>query len=242
MPTSLLISDLHLSESTPVIEAGLQKFLQQEALAPEEPLAALYILGDFFEAWIGDDDNAPYIDRIRTLLKQVTDRGTALCVSRGNRDFLLGEAFISSVNGTLLGDQTVVDLAGKPTLLMHGDTLCTDDVDYQVFRTLAHSEQWQAEMLAKSLAERRLLAQQLRAMSVDAASNKAEDIMDVNPEAVSKTMLDAGVTRLIHGHTHRPAHHTTAQGDRIVLGDWTDTQGWCVRVSDERVSLESFPL
>lgn len=242
MATSLLISDLHLSESTPAIEAGLQCFLYREALAPKEPLAALYILGDFFEAWIGDDDDAPYIERVRTALQQVTDRGTALFINRGNRDFLLGEPFASSVNATLLGDQTVVELAGEATLLMHGDTLCSDDVDYQAFRALAHSEQWQSDMLSKPLAERRLLAQQLRAMSADAASNKAEDIMDVNSDTVAQIMIDAGVSRLIHGHTHRPARHVLEQGERVVLGDWSATDGWCVRVTDTTLRLETFKL
>ena len=242
MATSLLISDLHLSESTPAIEAGLQRFLQREALTPSQPLAALYILGDFFEAWIGDDDDAAYIARVRAALRQVSDRGTALYLKRGNRDFLLGETFAASINATLLGDQTLVELAGEPTLLVHGDTLCTDDVDYQAFRTLVHSEPWQADMLSKPLAETRLLAQQLRAMSMDAASNKAEDIMDVNPDTVAQAMADADVSRLIHGHTHRPARHLLAQGERVVLGDWSPTEGWCVRVTDNAISLETFTL
>lgn len=242
MTTSLLISDLHLSESTPAIEAGLQTFLDREALSPAEPLAELFILGDFFEAWVGDDDDAPFIGRVRHLLKRVSERGTALYLTRGNRDFLLGRDFAASINATLLGDTAVVTLAGEPTLLMHGDTLCTDDVAYQAFRALAHSAEWQQEMLGKPLAERRALAQQLRAMSIDAASNKPEDIMDVNADAVARTLSDFGVSRLVHGHTHRPGRHTLDQGERIVLGDWTDRQGWCLRASDRTVTLESFPL
>lgn len=240
MAISLLISDLHLSESTPTIEAGFKTFLQREALDPTVPLAALYILGDFFETWVGDDDDAPYITRVRNLLKNVSDRGTALYLTRGNRDFLLGPHFAASVNATLLGDTTIIELAGKRTLIMHGDTLCTDDVDYQAFRALAHSNDWQAEVLAKPLAERRLLAQQLRAMSIDAASNKAEDIVDVNAAAVRRSMLEYDVSRLVHGHTHRPARHTLDVGERIVLGDWTATQGWCLRANDTTVELEAF--
>ena len=125
---------------------------------------------------------------------------------------------------------------------MHGDTLCTDDVNYQNFRAMAHSAKWRAEVLAKPLAERRLLAQQLRAMSIDAASNKAGDIMDVNLDTVQKTMSSPGVDLLIHGHTHRPGRHGYHYGERIVLGDWSSTVGWCVRADEANVELEQFAL
>ncbi len=236
MSDTLFISDLHLSDATPAIEAGFHALLDRERGA-----AALYILGDFFEAWVGDDDDGPLTQRIRTALAEVSSRGTAVYLMRGNRDFMLGERFARDTGATLLGDSVTIDLCGSPTLLMHGDTLCTDDVDYLGFRAMVHNPTWQAEMMAKPLDERRELARQLRAMSIDAASNKAEDIMDVNAGAVAQAMSDAGVERLVHGHTHRPARHALAQGERIVLGDWHNT-GWCLRANDKQLTLEEFSL
>ena len=233
----LFISDLHLSEDTPEIEAALVALLQREA-----GFDSLVILGDFFEAWVGDDDDAPLAVRIKTLLQALADDGVQLLIARGNRDFMLGEKFANDIGGTLLQDETVLEIAGQPTLLLHGDTLCTDDVDYQQFRTLVHSADWQAEMMSKPLLERRELARQLRSMSIDAASNKPEDIMDVNAQAVATTMQAAGVVRMIHGHTHRPARHETDEGERVVLGDWTTQQGWLLREREETLTLESFAI
>lgn len=233
----LFISDLHLSDDTPEIEAALVSLLQREA-----GFDSLVILGDFFEAWVGDDDNAPLADRIKTLLQALTDGGVDLMIARGNRDFMLGEQFARDVGGTLLQDETVLEVAGQPTLLLHGDTLCTDDGDYQQFRTLVHSAQWQAEMMSKSLQERRELARQLRSMSIDAASNKPEDIMDVNPQAVATAMQACGAARMIHGHTHRPARHKIDTGERVVLGDWTAQQGWLLRERETTLTLESFAI
>lgn len=235
MADTLFISDLHLSEATPDIEAGLRSFLAQEKGAE-----ALYILGDLFEAWIGDDDDSPLATRISDCLRTVSASGTRLYLVRGNRDFLLGEAFAGAVGGTLLGDSTAIELNGRPALILHGDTLCTDDIDYQRFRALVHSPAWQNEMLAKPLPDRRAMAQQLRAMSADAASNKAEDIMDVNADAVAQAMAGASVDLLIHGHTHRPAVHDVPSGQRYVLGDWSDTTGWCLRANEDGLTLESF--
>jgi len=200
------------------------------------------MLGDVFEAWVGDDDDSPLADRIRLALLALTDSGAEILFNRGNRDFMLGEQFASDIGGTLLPDQTVLDVAGQPTLVLHGDTLCTDDVDYQQFRQLAHSPEWQAEMMAKSLDERRELARQLRSMSVDAASNKPEDIMDVNQNAVSAAMRDAGVAVMVHGHTHRPGRHQCATGERIVLGDWTAQSGWLLREQGSELTLERFAI
>ena len=236
--TALLISDLHLSEDTPEIEQGLYRLLDAQQAG-----TAVYILGDFFEAWIGDDDDAPLAARVQSALKALTDKGCALYLQRGNRDFMLGQAFAESVGAELLGDSVVTTLGGQPTLLMHGDTLCTDDTDYLQFRGLVHDPAWQQEMLAKPLDERRALAQQLRSLSIDAASNKAEDIMDVNEQAVSDAMAAAGVKRLIHGHTHRPKRHKHDYGERIVLGDWTAARGWCVKIAvNGNCDLESFDL
>lgn len=233
----LFISDLHLSEDTPEIEAALVALLQREA-----GFDSLVILGDFFEAWVGDDDDAPLAVRIKTLLQALADDGVQLLIARGNRDFMLGEKFANDIGGTLLQDETVLEIAGQPTLLLHGDTLCTDDVDYQQFRTLVHSAEWQAEMMSKPLLERRELARQLRSMSIDAASNKPEDIMDVNAQAVATAMQAAGVVRMIHGHTHRPARHETDEGERVVLGDWTTQQGWLLREREATLTLESFAI
>lgn len=237
MSETLFISDLHLSDATPDIEHAFYALLEREVNA-----SALYILGDFFEAWVGDDDDSALAHRVRSALKRYTKAGAALFLMRGNRDFMLGPAFAEDVGGQLLADTALLELAGEPTLLMHGDTLCTDDTDYQQFRALVHDTTWQQQMLATSLDERRAMAQQLRAMSADAASNKPEDIMDVNADAVLNAMQQVGAKRLIHGHTHRPARHPLAENrERIVLGDWNST-GWCLRCSGHSLSLEEFPV
>ena len=135
-----------------------------------------------------------------------------------------------------------MEVAGRPTLLLHGDTLCTDDVDYQQFRALVHDPVWQAEMMTKPLQARRELARQLREMSADAASNKPEDIMDVNQAAVEQQLQEAPVDRIVHGHTHRPARHAVGSSERIVLGDWTTEKGWYLRERGTDLSLESFAI
>jgi UDP-2,3-diacylglucosamine hydrolase len=236
MSSSLFISDLHLSEATPQIEQGLYRFLEEKG-----GVDRLFLLGDIFEAWIGDDDDSELAIRFADAMKKLADRGTAIFFMRGNRDFLVGERYLQQFNAELLGDTAEISVAGSPALLMHGDLLCTDDVDYMAFRTLAHNPDWQAEMLAKPLAERRELAKHLRAMSKEAASNKAEDIMDVNQDAVSKTMQEHRVKRLIHGHTHRPFRHALQDAERVVLGDWSTT-GWYLLEHDESLELVEFNL
>ena len=233
----LCVSDLHLSDDTPDIEAAFTGLLKQES-----PLDSLVMLGDVFEAWVGDDDDSPLADRVKSALRALAESGTEILFTRGNRDFMLGEQFASDIGGTLLPDQTVLDVAGHTTLVLHGDILCTDDVDYQQFRQLVHSPEWQAEMMAKSLDERRDLARQLRSMSIDAASNKPEDIMDVNQDAVSTAMRDADVYLMVHGHTHRPDRHQRATGERIVLGDWTAQAGWLLRERGSELRLERFSI
>ena len=236
MTQSLFISDLHLSEDTPHIEQGLVTFLEQEG-----DIDRLFLLGDIFEAWIGDDDDSPLVLRFAEAMKRVADGGTQIYFTRGNRDFLIGQGYLNQFGAKLLGDSVCIEVAGESTLLMHGDLLCSDDVDYLAFRAIAHNPEWQAEMLAKSLEERRALAKQLRTMSKEAASNKAEDIMDVNDDTVRSVMAEHDVKRLIHGHTHRPYRHPMQSGERIVLGDWNKT-GWCLREHGTSLELWEFSL
>ena len=233
----LFISDLHLSDQTPSIETGLNDLMTRE-----RGVESLVILGDFFEAWVGDDDDAPLAVRVKELLRRVSLAGCEILICRGNRDFMLGQQFATDIGGTLLADVTAMEVAGAPALVLHGDTLCTDDADYQQFRSFVHSPDWQAEMMGKSIGERRELAQQLRSLSIDAASNKPEDIMDVNASAVAELMSDHDVDRIIHGHTHRPARHDLVSGERIVLGDWTAQQGWLLRENGSDLTLEQFKL
>jgi UDP-2,3-diacylglucosamine hydrolase len=217
---SLFISDLHLDSRRPAIVDLFLRFLTQEASYAE----SLYILGDLFETWVGDDDDGALGQQVTAGLKQLSEQSVPVYLMVGNRDFLLGQAFAAASGATLLKDPCIVDLYGTPTLLMHGDTLCTDDVAYQQFRTQVRSPEWQTHMLARPLAERRALAKQLRDGSQQAIQDKPPTIMDVNPQAVIDTMEAYGVRRLIHGHTHCPAiHEWIMRGEsaqRIVLGDW----------------------
>lgn len=236
MQQSLFISDLHLSEDTPQIERGLAAFLKQEG-----DIDRIFLMGDIFEAWIGDDDDSPLAQHFADTMKRVADTGTQIYFTRGNRDFLVGQNYLDQFDAKLLGDYACVEVAGESTLLMHGDLLCSDDADYLAFRAIAHDPNWQAQMLNKSLEERRSLAKHLRAMSKEAASNKAEDIMDVNDDTVRSVIAKYGVRRLIHGHTHRPRRHPLQNAERIVLGDWNKT-GWYLREREELLELCEFAL
>ncbi len=240
--TIRFISDLHLEESRPDITDAFLAFLKDKAMGIE----ALYILGDFFEAWIGDDEQTLLQNRVADALREVSDSGTALYLMHGNRDFLIGEDFGNRCGAELLPDPTVVDLHGTPTLLMHGDSLCTADVEYQKFRANMRNEQWQQMFLQRPLADRQMVARQLREISMAKNQGKAETIMDVTPEEVVREMEHHRVQRLIHGHTHRPAiHPLTASGQpawRIVLGDW-DTHAWWLDVTgDQEPALHKRPL
>jgi len=219
MPT-LFISDLHLDESRPQILDVFSRFLAGQAREAE----ALYILGDLFESWIGDDDDSALALRIGGELKALHDTGVAVYFMHGNRDFLLGSDYAQRSGMTLLADPTVIELDGERTLLMHGDTLCTDDPDYQKFRALVRDPKWQRDFLAKPLGERRAFAAQARGESRRHTAAMRPEIMDVNQQAVESAMRAHGVRRLIHGHTHRPATHRFDldgnQAERIVLGDW----------------------
>ncbi len=239
--STLFISDLHLHESRPDITATLIATLEHY----RNTATALYILGDLFDVWLGDDDSGPLIEQVGTALSSWRKNGAELFLQHGNRDFLIGEQFCEHTGATLLGENTLIELNGEPTLLLHGDTLCTDDVEYQNFRRQIRNPESIAELLAKPLDERRNIATELRQMSQTANSNKAEDIMDVNLQAVAKVMSQHSVLRLIHGHTHRPGRHRFNLDDndaeRIVLGDW-DQRGWLIRAENGFMELENFPL
>jgi UDP-2,3-diacylglucosamine hydrolase len=236
LSSTLFISDLHLDPARPGVTRALADFLQQHS-----DCESLYILGDLFEAWVGDDDDSSLAVQVRGLLRDFSAAGPALYIMRGNRDFLLGEAFCGTVGAQLLDDPTPIDLHGVPTLLMHGDSLCTADSDYQDFRTTVTDPVWQTRVLARSLDQRRGLAAELRAMSGEANSNKAADIMDVTRDEVEKVMRAHGVRQLIHGHTHRPTRHEEVSGVRWVLGDW-DTQGWAIEAARNKVNLYNFDI
>ncbi len=237
----LFISDLHLEEERPAISRAFFHFLKHDAANAD----ALYILGDFFESWIGDDDSSPLISNVKQALKTLSDRGCALYFMHGNRDFLVGQDFCDNVGATLLSDPTIIELDGEATLLMHGDSLCTGDAEYMQFREMARSPAWQQQVLSKSLNERRALAKQLRMASSEANSNKAEDIMDVTPAEVLEQLRQHNCHRLIHGHTHRPARHALTldgkPGERIVLGDW-DQRGWVLESTPGKLELRHFRI
>lgn len=238
---TLFISDLHLHESRPQVTRAFFHYLHTQAIHAE----VLYILGDFFDAWIGDDDDSELVQEVADELHKLHERGIAIYFMHGNRDFLLGDAYASRAGMSIINDGTVIDLYGTPTLLMHGDSLCTDDVEYQQFRTMVRSAQWQQQILAQPLTARRALAAQLREKSQSMNSIKADDIMDVSPTEVVAQMQAAGVTRMIHGHTHRPARHSLTVNDqpaeRIVLGDWHDS-GWCIKADKNNIELIDWPL
>jgi UDP-2,3-diacylglucosamine hydrolase len=218
---TLFISDLHLTAERPHSNQQFFDFLQQVAPAAE----ALYILGDLFEYWAGDDDTQdPLNATVANALSQLTQHGVAVYMMHGNRDLLIGEAFAARARASLIADPTPTDLYGTRTLLMHGDSLCTDDIEYQKFRAYTHNPQSQAQFLQLPLAARHQQMRNLRAQSEASKSNKAAEIMDVSPAAVAQVLREHGYPRLIHGHTHRPARHEhVVDGhacERWVLGDW----------------------
>lgn len=236
MPSrTVFISDLHLTPERNDITQAFLQFLQTHA----QNIDALYILGDFFESWVGDDDDAELPATIARALNSCASTGTAIYIMCGNRDFLLGRRYCESAGATLLDDPCLIDLYGTATLLLHGDTLCTDDTDYLAFRAIARDPAWQQDVLSKTLAERRTLAAHLRAASKESTSNKAEDITDVAPSEVLRVMEEHAVNQIIHGHTHRPTCHHISSGRRWVLGDW-DQKGWYIEASAQSIELKSF--
>jgi len=236
--TTLFISDLHLEADRPEIGEQFLDFLDQEAADAD----ALYILGDFFEYWVGDDDPDEYYASIKRSLRAFTDSGVSVFFMHGNRDFMIGEQFAAETGVTILPDPYPTELYGKSVLLSHGDALCTDDAEYQQMRAMTRNPEWQAMMLEKPLEERIAIAKQARAQSQERNKTLSESIMDVNPDAVRQIIAEYDVEILLHGHTHRPAIHGVDVDDRfakrIVLGDWYD-QGSVVRWDEDGLELSA---
>jgi len=225
---ALFVSDLHLQPSSPSTAALFATFLAQQASRAEQ----LYLLGDLFEYWAGDDDiDTPFVRSIVDALAAVSASGVALFWIAGNRDFLVGEAFARAAGLTLLPDPYVANIAGRQIILTHGDAQCTDDIDYQAFRAQVRSPQWQQAFLAQSLEQRKTVIEGLRNGSRQAQMGKSMSIMDVNPDAIDALFAQCGAALLIHGHTHRPGKHQHDGNMRLVLPDWDgDSQpprgGW----------------
>ena len=243
--TTLFISDLHLDPSRPAITELFLAFLRDEAMQAD----ALYILGDLFEAWIGDDTPSPAADAVAVALHAVVDAGVPVYFIRGNRDFLVGNDYARRAGFRILPDPSVIDLYGRPVLLQHGDLLCTDDIPYQQFRAQTRDPVFQAQFLSQPLEARIAFAQKARDASQARQSEMKqgdratfETVTDVAHDEVTATFVRHGVDTMIHGHTHRPAIHAVQVGDRpctrIVLGDWYE-QGSVLRVDRDGPRLET---
>jgi len=240
--TILFISDLHLCAERPEINAAFFQFLQSSAAEAE----ALYILGDLFEAWIGDDDPAALSRQVIRALRALTDGGTRLYFLHGNRDFAIGKRFAQETGAILLQDHALVSLGNEQALILHGDTLCTDDVAYQKFRRRIRNPLLLSLMRRLPLKTRQNIGIKGRERSMAANSNKSASIMDVTPASVTALMAEYGVATMIHGHTHRPCCHELVLDDgtaarRIVLGDW-GSKGWVVSANEEELKLSSFDI
>lgn len=237
---TLFISDLHLDANLPELTRLFERFTHEQASQAE----ALYILGDLFEAWVGDDDDRPQTELFVSNLRALSNQGVPLYVMHGNRDFLFSSGFVARTGCKLLSEPSLIDLYGTPTLILHGDSLCTDDVRHQESRALLRSQKWKEEFLAQPLSRRIELAQEYRSMSREHLRNMPEAIMDVNAQAVKQLMREHGVTQMIHGHTHRPAIHDftldEAPARRIVLGDW-GRYGSVLSCDENGCELRSFP-
>ncbi|MBU1215572.1 MAG: UDP-2,3-diacylglucosamine diphosphatase [Gammaproteobacteria bacterium] len=240
MAFTLFISDLHLSESHPRTTEQFLHFVRDVAPQAE----ALYILGDLFEYWAGDDDlDTPFHRQICSALATLSDSATRLYIMHGNRDFLMDEALAAACKAQLLSDPILVELYGQPTLLTHGDTLCTGDSAYQQFRAMVRSPDWRSQFLSQPLNRRKAMIEQLRTQSEQSKRSKEMDIMDVTNDAVLQLLRQHDFPRLIHGHTHRPAkhiHHADGRAcERWVLGDW-DTQANALQVDGNGIGWLQF--
>ena len=233
----LFVSDIHLSPQRPTIVRAFLDFLGGRAQEAE----ALYILGDLFEAWVGDDDPSELASTVKRALAALTSCGVSVFIQRGNRDFTLGQRFARETGATLLADEHLVSDYGTRTLLMHGDSLCTDDEDYQRFRKKSRHFLYLWCLVHLPLKLRQNIAANWRKKSADANSNKASQIMDVNARAVAAVMAKHNARTLVHGHTHRPDVHQLGDNQRIVLGDW-DKYGWCLTLDNQGFNQESVRL
>ena len=239
MAETLFISDLHLSPRRPAVLTRFFHFLHNMV----KPGSRLYILGDLFDAWIGDDDNSSPIPEIISAIRRTADAGTEIFFMHGNRDFLIGERFTTATACMQLEDPATVDLQGNPTLLMHGDLLCSDDTEYQKARIFLRDPAFIQSVLSKPIAERHAIAAEYRKRSGEAISLKPADIMDVNQQTVEQYMRDNQVQQLIHGHTHRPAmHEFELDGKvarRIVLAEWHADSASCLYVNGDKLETRA---
>ena len=244
MTRSLFISDLHLAGERPAANEQFFRFIREEAARAN----ALYVLGDLFEYWAGDDElkdpvGDPLAAEVAAAFQALSKKGVSVNLMHGNRDFLVGKDFVEASGAQLLGDPSIIPWKGEPVALLHGDTLCLDDHDYQAWRRIARSTEWQREFLSKNLSERKKTVQGLREKSKDVIAAKAADIMDVNQEAVREVFRRLKVRRMIHGHTHRPARHELevdgARCERWVLPDWYGRGGY-LALDDVGPRLVSF--
>ena len=238
--TTIFISDLHLDKDRPKVIRYFIDFLNNL----ESDIESLYILGDFVEYWVGDDDPGDGLEEVFSSIKKKSN-SIPIYFMHGNRDFMISEKFCNHHGMKFLKDPTKIKLHGKKILLMHGDTLCIDDIEYQKFRTMVRSPLWQNEMLKKSLEERINLAKMLRAKSLSETGTKDEVIMDVNNDEVISQLKKHNVDMIIHGHTHRPNIHKIISENkeckRIVLGDWYD-KSFILRISDDEIIIDKSNL
>lgn len=231
------ISDLHLSDKHPELTQAFFVFLNES----KEACTHLYILGDLFEAWIGDDDDTPLYQEIKKALLTFTTNGPKTFFIHGNRDFLIGKSFAEDTGITILPDPYSLDINGQNVVLSHGDFLCTDDTDYIAFRDQVRTEAWQSNFLQKDLTERKEIAASMRDASQEATAEKSKTITDVNTAAVESFIAEHNPNLFIHGHTHRPGIHEINSSKRIVLGDW-GADGWFLSIDDQEFSLEKFSI
>ena len=232
--SSCFISDLHLDHKREDIKKAFFKFLESEAYEFKN----LYILGDLFEVWIGDDFEDDFSNQVISKLKQFSQSNKNIYIMHGNRDFLLGEKFAEKCGAKLIPDPLILDGKGKKIMLSHGDIFCTDDMEYQDFKEKVRNEKWKIEFLSKNLRDREEIAKNLRKESSVKNANKQDYLMDVNKSEVEKIAQENEIEILIHGHVHRPKIHNEVFGQRIVLGDW-DKKYWFISLIDEQVRLHS---
>ena len=229
------ISDIHLSDKHPELTQAFYTFLKES----KEACTHLFILGDLFEAWIGDDDSTPLIQEIKSALREFTTNGPETFFIHGNRDFLIGQTFAEETGITILPDPYSLVINEQKIVISHGDFLCTDDVDYITFRNQVRTQEWQSDFLQKPLSEREAIAASMRDASQEATAEKSNTITDVNLDAVNSFIDEHKPDFFIHGHTHRPDIHEAGTSKRIVLGDWGN-YGWFLYINEEKYNLEKF--